>query len=108
MTQSLIINIISNYNPLAGNCYIKLPKELDHPGKVLINIQNTYGNECFKCCLVRYLNSAPADHNPRKITKAGKNFAKRLDFKDINFPVRTKDILKIEKKISIDISVFGY
>ena len=31
---------ISKYNPLAGNSYIKLPKELDHPRKGLINIQN--------------------------------------------------------------------
>ena len=31
---------ISKYNPLAGISYIKLPKELDHPRKVLINIQN--------------------------------------------------------------------
>ena len=31
---------ISKYNPLAGSIYIKLPKELDHPRKVLINIQN--------------------------------------------------------------------
>ena len=28
------------YNPLAGSSYIKLPKELEHPRKGLINIQN--------------------------------------------------------------------
>ena len=53
------------YNPLAGSSYIKLPKELDHPRKELINIQNADDNECFTCCLVRYLN--PADHNPARI-----------------------------------------
>ena len=56
--------------------------------------------------LVRYLN--PADHNPRRITKADEGFAKRLDFKDKTFPVKTRDIHKIEKKNSIGISVFGY
>ena len=56
--------------------------------------------------MVRYLN--PADHNPRRITKADKDFAKKLDFKDIKFPVKTRDIHKIEKKNSIGISVFGY
>ena len=61
----------------------------------MINIQNT--NECFKWCLVRYLN--PADRNPAKITKADKDFAKRLDFKDIKFPVKIRDIHKIEKRI---------
>ena len=39
---------ISKNNPLAGRNYIKLPKELDHPRKGLINIQNIVDNECFK------------------------------------------------------------
>ena len=71
----------------------------------MINVQNTYHNECFKWSLVRYLN--PADHNPRRLTKANKNFAKRLGFKDIKF-LKSRDIQKIEKKNSIGISVFGY
>ena len=76
---------------------IKLPKELDHPRKDLINVQNTDDNECFKWCLVRYLN--PADNNPRRIAKADKDFAKRLDFKDIKLPIKTRDIQKVEKRI---------
>ena len=39
---------ISKYNLLAGSSYSKLPKELDHPRKGLINIQNNDDNECFK------------------------------------------------------------
>ena len=66
---------ISKYNPLAGSSYIKLPKELDHPRNGLINIQNTNDNECFKWCLVRYLN--PANHHPARITKVDKDFAKK-------------------------------
>ena len=97
---------ISKRNPLAGNSYIKLPKELDHPRKGLINVQNTDDSECFKWCLVRYLNSA--DHSRRRITKDDKDFAKRPDFKNIKFPVKITDIHKIEKKNSIGISVFGY
>ena len=50
----------------------------------------------------------PADHNPRRITKADKEFAKRLDFKDKTFPAKIRDIHKIEKKNSISISDFGY
>ena len=73
---------ISKYNPLAG--------------KVLVNIQNTDDNKCFKWCLVRYLN--PANHNPARITKTDEEFAKILDFKDIKFPVKTRDIQKIKKK----------
>ena len=86
---------ILKYNPLAGSSYIKLPKELDHPRKGLINIQNTDANKCFKWCLVRYLN--PADHNPRRITKTDEYFAKRLDFKE-----------RIRKKEFHRYSIFGY
>ena len=94
---------ISKQNPLAGNSYIKLPKELGHSRKGLINMQN---NECFKWYLVRYLNLA--DPNQRRIRKSDKDFAKRLDFKDIKFPDKIGDIYKIEKRNSIRISVFGY
>ena len=46
ITDSVIDHIISisKYNPLAGNSYIKLPKELDSPRKGLINIQNIDDN----------------------------------------------------------------
>ena len=56
---------ISKYSPLAGSCYIKIPKELDLPRKGLINIQNIDYNEYFKWSIVTYLN--PADNDPRKI-----------------------------------------
>ena len=56
-------------------------------------------NVLFKWCLVRYLNLA--DRNPAKITRANKDFAKKLDFKN-------RDTHKIEKKNCIGISVFGY
>ena len=74
--------------------------------KRLINIQNMDDNKSFKRCLVKYLN--PADRNPARITKNDKNFAKKLYFKDIKFPVKVRDIHKIKKKNSIGISVFGY
>ena len=69
---------ISTYNPLVRSSYIELPKELNHPRKGLINIQNIDDNECFKWCIVRYLHSV--DYHPARITKADKDFAKRLDF----------------------------
>ena len=50
---------------LAGCSCTKLPKELDHPRKGLINTEKFDDNECFKWCLVRYLN--PADHHPARI-----------------------------------------
>ena len=54
--DSVIDDTISilKYIPLGGRSYIKLSKELDHPRKGLINIQNTDDDECFKWCLVRH------------------------------------------------------
>ena len=75
MIQSLITLLVFQTTSLAGSSYIRLPKELDHPEKRLINIQNIDDNQCFKRCLVRYLN--PADRNPARITKADKDFAKK-------------------------------
>ena len=73
----------------------------------MINIQNIDGNECFKWSIVKYLNHA--DRNPARITKADKEFTQKLDFKNIKFPVKIRDIHKIEKKNnSIGISIFGY
>ena len=97
---------ISRYNPLARRSYIKLPKELDHPRKGLTNIQITDDYDCFKWCLVRYLN--PASHDPPRITKANKDFTQKPDFKDIKFAVKIRGISKIEKKSSIGVSVFSY
>ena len=48
------------------------------------------------------------DHNTRRITKADKDFTKKINFKDKKFPVKVRDINKIEKNNSISISVFGY
>ena len=72
----------------------------------MIDIQNIDDNECFKWSLVRYLNST--DHNLRRIIKAYIDFAKKLNFNNMKFPVKIRDIHKIEKKYSIGISVFGY
>ena len=60
--------IILKYNPLAGSIYVKLPKELYHPRKWLINIQNIDDNESFKWNLVRCLNTA--DCNPGRTYKS--------------------------------------
>ena len=102
ITDSVIYhNIsISKYNPLLASSYIKLLKELDHPRKGFINIQNIDDNECFELSSVRYL--SPSDYHPSRIIKTDKDFAKKLDFKDIKLPVKIRDIQKF------NISVFGY
>ena len=74
----------------------QITKRIRPSKKRIFNIQNIDGNECFKWCLVRHLN--PADHHPARIIKVDKDFAKTLDFKNINFPVKIRDIHKIENK----------
>ena len=99
---------ISKYNHLAGSSYMKLPEELNHPRKGLINIQNIDNSEFFKWSLGKYLN--PADRNWARIIKADKEFVKKIDFLcwKTGFLVKIRDIHKIEKKNSIGISIFGY
>ena len=48
--DSVNYHIISNskYNPLTGSSNVKLLKDLDHPKKGLINIQNVDDNKCCK------------------------------------------------------------
>ena len=62
----------------------------------MINIQNIDENDCFKWYLIRYLK--PENQDPARITKAEKNSAKKINFKDIKFPVKIRDMYKIEKK----------
>ena len=57
---------VSSYLPLSGNTYIKLPIELQHPMKGLLNIKNS-DNKYSMWCHVRHLNSV--SKNPQRITK---------------------------------------
>ena len=50
--------------------------------KRFINIQNI-DNECFRYCLVRYLN--PVNKNSTKIRSVDKELAKQLNFKSVKF-----------------------
>ena len=85
--------------------YIKLPKEIGHTRKGLINIQNISDRKPFKWCLVRYLH--PTYHNQRRIRKVDKLYGNKLDFKDIKPKVKVRDVRIMERKNSIGISVFG-
>ena len=87
---------ISKYKPLSGSSYIRLPKELDHPKNSLINIQNIDDNEGFNG-FWSHTNLHPADHHLLRIRKDDKNFARELNFEDIKFPVKIRDVDKIEK-----------
>ena len=96
---------ISSYLPLSGSTYVKLPKELDHPMKGRINIQND-DNKCFMWCLVRDLNLDGA--KLERITKKDKEIVKKLSHSDVDFPVSKKECSKTEVLDKICINVFCY
>ena len=50
----------------------------------------------------------PSNEHPERIKKADKKVAEKLDYDEIEFPVKEKDFKKIEVKNNICINVFGY
>ena len=83
---------VSSYLPLSGSTYVKLPKELNHPMKGLINIQND-DNNCFLWCHVRHLNWD--SKNLWRITKRDIKITKTLNYSGVKFLVSKKDYCKI-------------
>ena len=102
--MSHYVNIVKCL-PLRARSYIQLPKELRNSMCGLINLQNK-DDKCLLWSLVRHLN--PRKKNPQRITKDDMEFAKRLDFSGITFPVARNQISRIEKQNKINIYVFGY
>ena len=102
--KSHYVNIVE-YLPLRGNSYIPSPKELRNSMLGLINLKNI-DNECFRWCHNRHLN--PQKKNPQRITQSDREFAKRLDYTGITFPVTIIDINRIERQNKININLFGY
>ena len=102
--QDQYINI-STYRPLSGSCYLDLPVKLKNPRKGLINIKNK-DEKCFLWCHDRHIN--PSSEHPERIKTTDKKIAEKLDYDEIEFPVKEKDFNKIEVKNNICSNVFGY
>ena len=96
---------ISAYSPLIGSTHIKLPDELKHSKKGLINIQNG-DNKCFLWFHVRHLNLV--DKKLLRITKKDGEFVNNLNYEGIDFPISKKDYCKIETQNKICINAFCY
>ena len=73
--------------------------------KGLINIKNK-DNKCFLWRHNRHLN--PLKNDPQRVTLKDKELVQKLNYRGVTFPVRIKDISKIEKQNKININVFGY
>ena len=100
-----MLNNNVKYLPLRGNSYLPLPEELRHPKNGIINPKNE-DNKCFLWCHVRHLN--PQKKDPQRIKMVDKEFAKKLDYSGITFPVTVSQISRIEKQNKININLFGY
>ena len=85
------------YNPSAESSYLKSSKEIDDPRQGLINIQIADDKECFKWCLVRYLN--PVDCNPARITKS----AKKLILRIYIFQKKLGTFTKLKSRINLSV-----
>ena len=85
---------IASYNPLRGETWVPLPKELANK-KAIINPKNE-DNKCFLWCVLRALN--PKDNHQEKIDKELKKKKENtLNMDGIEYPVRLEDIDKFEK-----------
>ena len=98
------VNIVKHV-PLRGRSYLPLPKELRNSMYGSINLKND-DNKCFLCCHVRHLK--PQKTHPERIKLEDREFAKRLDYSGITFPVTVEQIPKIEKQNKININLFSY
>ena len=106
LVHDYYLNVIK-YQPVKGSSYIKLPQELRNNAKGLINIKKkNEDNECFRWCHIRHLN--PQDKCPQRIKNSDKQYIKTLNYTGIEFPVTSKQFIKIEKQNKININVFGY
>ena len=95
---------ITKYKPLNGKSYKPLPKVIMNK-KAVINMQND-DDQCFKWATTRALN--PVEKNPTRITKILKMQAEKLNWNDVEFPMKVIDIHKFEKANEINVNVFSY
>ena len=89
--------------------YIISPKWLRNKG-VTINPKNIKDNKCFQYAIAAALNYQNIDRNPERISKL-KLFINNYNWKDIEFPSRSKDWRKFEqnkKTIALNILYAPY
>ena len=84
---------IVEYKAIKGGSYIPLPNFIMRK-KAIINMENG-DNKCFLWSILRYLH--PREKHSPRISDL-KKYENDLNFKEINFPVKVKDITKFENQ----------
>lgn len=96
---------VAKYRPFKASSYLPLAEELSNSKKGLINIQNKKDNECFRWCHLAH--KFPVKVHPERITKY-KTHVDKLDYSGMEFPVKIKDVPRIERQNNISINVFTW
>ncbi|XP_031777427.1 uncharacterized protein LOC107981297 [Nasonia vitripennis] len=97
---SLCINM-KKYSPIKGSSFIPLPKFIEKK-KACVNIRNN-DNQCFKYAILSALH--PSETNPNRVNQY-RMYENELNFGDIEFPVKLKDVPKFEKLNDISVNVY--
>ena len=84
---------IVKYKPMRGGSYIPLPNFIMRK-KAIINMENE-DDKCFLWSILRYLH--PREKHSTRISDL-KKYENDFNFKQINFPVKVKDITKFENQ----------
>ena len=84
---------IVEYKPIKGGSFIPLP-EIIKKKNAIINIKNE-DDKCFLWSVLRYLH--PKEIHGERLSDL-KKYENDLNFKQIEFPVKVKDITKFEKQ----------
>lgn len=93
---------VNKFNPLKGSSFLDLPNDIKSK-KAVINVQNN-DYQCLKWALLSAMFPAPKNANRTATYLQHQN---KLNFANINFPVKITDIKKVEKLNNISINVFG-
>lgn len=93
---------INKFSPLRGTSFIELPKDIKDK-KAVVNVKNS-DNSCFKWALLSAL--YPVNKNSER-TSSYSIHSNKLKFEGVPFPVKLRDISKIEKQNNLSINVFG-
>eukprot|EP00116_Pleurobrachia_bachei_P000372 sb/3460634/ len=94
---------LAKYSPLSASGFVRLPKKLRNM-KSLLNIRSN-DNHCFLYCILAHL--FPVKSHPDRYTKYLEH-VDRVAMGDVQFPVKLKDIPKIEQMNNLSISVFQW
>ena len=84
---------IVDYKPMRSSSFILLPGFIKRKNAIT-NMENK-DDKCFLWCVLRYLH--PREKNASRINDL-RDYENDLNFKEINFPVKVKDITKFENQ----------